>query len=284
MVSFSDESLPERIRRRSDDLSASQKKIARFCVTEPERAGSLTALRIAEELRVSESTVVRFAVRLGYLGFPDMQAAIRRASDRGGSRRLVDEVTGAAGVFGSSLQHDLRLLRDTSTTLDADRLEAAVLALEAAKAVHVVGFRTAFSLSYLADYHIRQVRQNVRLVGGIGGTYEDDLRQIEEGDALLAFTFPVYDDRTIEVIDAAAAVGADCVVVTDSALAPLPLGDNVRTIIVRHEGLSFFNSNVAAVAIINAIVMRLVDLRSSRDPRFSREINELFQHERVRRA
>lgn len=283
MVAFSDESLPERIRRRSDDLSASQKKIARFCVTEPERAGSLTALRIAEELRVSESTVVRFAVRLGYLGFPDMQAAIRRAADRHNGPRLAEESTGTGGVFGSSMQNDLRLLRETAASIDAERLEAAVVALEAAATLHVVGFRTGFSLSYLAEYHVRQVRPNVRLVGGIGGTYQDDLRQIEADDALLAFTFPVYDDRTIEVIDAAAAVGADCVVVTDSALAPLPLGENVHTIIARHEGLSFFNSNVAAVAIINAIVMRLVERRSGRDPRFSREINELFQHERVRR-
>lgn len=280
---FSDESLPERIRRRSDELSVSQKKIARLCVTEPEKAGTLTALRIAEELRVSESTVVRFAVRMGYLGFPDMQAAIRRASDRHGTRPPSDE-TAAAGAFGESLQHDLLLLRDTIRSIDPDRLDLAVAALAAASTVHVVGFRTGFSLSYLAEYHIRQVRSNVRLVGGIGGTYQDDLVQIDSKDALLAFTFPVYDDRTIEVIEAAAAVGAQCVVVTDSALAPLPLGDNLHTIMARHEGLSFFNSNVAAVAIINAIVLRLVELQGESDPRFSRELNERFQRERVRRV
>ena len=282
-MSFTEESLPERIRRRSDELSAGQKKIARFCVTEPEKAGTLTALRIAEELRVSESTVVRFAVRMGYLGFPDMQAAIRRAAQRREALPIGDEPTRASSSIGQSLQHDLRLLRETIGAVDDDRLERAVEALDRAVTVHVVGFRTAFSLSYLADYHIRQVRSQVRLVGALGGTAQDDLAQIGPDDALLAFTFPVYDDRTIQVIEAAAAVGASCVVITDSALAPLPLGEIVHTITARHEGLSFFNSNVAAVALINVIVMRLVELRNEREPGFSRELNERFQHERARR-
>ena len=283
-MAFFDESLPERIRRRTDELSASQKRIARFCVTEPHKAGTLTALRIAEELRVSESTVVRFAVRMGYRGFPDMQAAIRNASERQGGSLEHEEDSKVAGVFGASLHHDLRLLRETIAVIDGRRLDQAVTALDHAETLHVVGFRTAFSLAYLAEYHIRQVRSSVRLIGGIGGTYQDDLTQITPDDALLAITFPVYDDRTIEVIDSAATVGAQCVVITDSALAPLPLGENVHAVIARHEGLSFFNSNVAAVAVINAIVMRMVELRTEREPRFSREITERFQHERAQRA
>ena len=87
---------------------------------------------------------------------------------------------------------------------------------------------------------------------------------------------------TIEVIEHAAVIGAQCVVVTDSALAPLPLGDNVHAIVARHEGLSFFNSNVPAVALVNAVVMRMVEMRTEREPRFSRAINERFQHERAR--
>ena len=283
-MALADESLPERIRRRSDDLSASQKKIARYCVTEPAKAGTLTALRIADELRVSESTVVRFAVHMGYRGFPDMQAAIRNASERQQAENDREDAPKTGRILGQSLRHDLRLLRETIDAVDDVRLGEAVSVLDQARTLHVVGFRTAFSLAYLADYHIRQVRSSVRLVGGIGGTHQDDLAQIERDDALLAFTFPVYDDRTIEVVDGAAAIGAQCVVVTDSALAPLPLGENVRSVIARHEGLSFFNSNVAAVAITNAIVMRLVELRAERDPGFSRELNERFQHERARRG
>lgn len=282
-MAYSEESLPERIRRRSNELSVGQKKIARFCVTEPRKAGTLTALRIAEELQVSESTVVRFAVRMGYRGFPDMQAAIRRASSREEPPAPPDdEAATSSGTISRSLHHDVRLLRETIEAVDEDRLEQAVAALHRAAVVHVVGFRTAFSLSYLAEYHIRQVRSQVRLIGAVGGTAEDDLNQIGPGDAVLAFTFPVYDARTIQVIETAAALGAACVVITDSALAPLPLGPQVHTIWARHEGLTFFNSNVAAVALVNAIVMRLVEYRAEREPEFPRHLSERFQHERTR--
>ncbi len=284
VTKLSEESLPERIRRRSDDLSGSQKKVARFCVSDPRRAGTLTALRIADELKISESTVVRFAVRMGYLGFPDMQAAIRQAAQHRDAPVGHDELREDPGNFAVSFQHDVRLLRETIGIVDEERLNRAVAALDEADAVHVVGFRSAFSLSYLAEYHIRQVRPHVRLVGAVGGTSRDDQALIQPKDALLAFTFPVYDDRSIEVIEAAAAAGAECVVVTDSALAPLPLGENVHTLIARHEGLSFFNSDVAPVAIINAIVMRMVALRTEREPGFSRTLNERFHRERARRT
>lgn len=281
-MAHSEESLPERIRRKGDELSASQKKVARYCVTEPQKAGTLTALRIAEELRVSESTVVRFAVRMGYHGFPDMQSAIRSASERQGGRSGADEPGKLGGQVGASLQSDLRLLRETIGSVDEERFGRAVDALDRAGVVHVCGFRTAFSLAYLAEYHIRQVRRSVRLVDGIGGTHSDDLALIEPDDALLVFTFPVYDDRSIAVIEYAAQIGAQCVVVTDSALAPLPLGENIHSLTARHESLSFFNSNVPATALLNAIVVRMVELQSARDPKFEHGLTERFQHERAR--
>jgi len=73
------EPLSERVRRNYASLSEGQRRIARFCVNEPARAASLTAQRIGSELGLSESTVVRFAVALGYEGFPSMQAELREA-------------------------------------------------------------------------------------------------------------------------------------------------------------------------------------------------------------
>ncbi len=280
-----DESLPERIRRRTGQLSTGQQRIARFCVNEPELAGTLTALRIGEELSLSESSVVRFAARMGYRGFPDMQTALRRVSVQGAAASTSAEGHEKLdGLAGAALRNDLRILRETIASLNEDRFAAAVNALNNARLIHVCGFRTAFSLAYLAEFHIRQVRRSVRLIDAIGGTHADDLAQIERGDAVLAFTFPVYDERTIRIVETAAQVGAECVVVTDSALAPLPLGANVHTLKVRHEGLSFFNSNVPATALLNAMVMRLLELRSTEDADIEQRIVDRFHRARVHLA
>lgn len=275
-----DESLPERVRRKENQLSASQRLVARYCVTEPAKAGHLTALRIADELGVSESTVVRFAIKMGYAGFPDMQSSVRRASEQ--RANLVPAVAHGEidGHALESLQKDLTGLDQSIRALDLARFAVAVEALDRARRIHVCGFRTSFSLAFLAEFHIRQVHPSVRLIDAIGGTHADDLALIERDDAVLAFTFPVYDERTIAVVERGAKVGAATVVVTDSALAPLPLDPQVHTLTVRHESLSFFNSNVAATALLNAMVVRLVELRSRRDPDFETLLVTRFHQQR----
>src|SRR5437870_2753954 len=69
--------LPERIRLFQDRLSVGHRRVARFILSEPESASRLAAVRIGRLVGVSESTVVRLALRLGYDGFPEMQDAIR---------------------------------------------------------------------------------------------------------------------------------------------------------------------------------------------------------------
>lgn len=270
------DSLPERVRVRYDLLSKSQRKIARYCVSRPAEASSLTAMRIADKLGVSESTVVRFAIKIGYDGFPAMQEAIRKEShdapapaDQPGERDADD-------VTLQSLRNDLEALQQSIDELDLSRLEQATTALAAAENIFVCGFRTSFSLAYLADFHLRKVHPSARLLGDIGGTLVDDVESVGPGDAVLAFTFPVYDDRTIQVVNRAVSVGASCIVVTDSALAPLPIDPLVHPLMVRHDSLSFFNSTVAATALINAIVARLLDIRNRQEPSFERTLAKSF--------
>jgi DNA-binding MurR/RpiR family transcriptional regulator len=271
------ESLPERVRVRHDLLSKSQRKIARYCVSRPAEAGSLTAMRIAEKLGVSESTVVRFAVKIGYDGFPQMQDAIRAGlRDAPVPPDQRDTERDAHDVSLQSLRNDLEALQQSIEETDLAALARATAALGAAANVFVCGFRTSFSLAYLAHFHLRKVHPSARLLGDIGGTLVDDLETVRSGDAVLALTFPVYDDRTIQVINRAVSVGASCVVITDSALAPLPIDPLVHPLMVRHDSLSFFNSTVAAAALVNAIVVRLMADRNQQEPLFERTVAETF--------
>jgi DNA-binding MurR/RpiR family transcriptional regulator len=275
-----DESLPERIRRKKNQLSVSQQKVARYCLTSSQKAGTLAALRIAEELEVSESTVVRFAVKMGYRGFPDMQAAIRRAWELRAEEEYPEAKGQIDGKAADSLRGDMTSLQQTIASLELGRLAGAADALVKAQRIHVCGFRTSFSLAFLAEFHIRQVHHSVRLIDGVGGTHVDDVALIEPDDALLAFTFPVYDDRTIDTVKRAVDVGAQTVVVTDSALAPLPIARHLHTLTVRHDSVTFFNSTVAATALLNALVVRMVELRTEAEPGFEERLTERFQQKR----
>jgi len=66
-----------------DRLSPGQRRVARFCLSQPTSASELAAARIGSIIGVGESTVVRLALRLGYDGFPELQQAIRETLKSG---------------------------------------------------------------------------------------------------------------------------------------------------------------------------------------------------------
>lgn len=58
-------------------FSKGQKRIAGYILANYDKAAFMTARRLGVIAHVSESTVVRFAVHLGYDGYPSMQKALR---------------------------------------------------------------------------------------------------------------------------------------------------------------------------------------------------------------
>ena len=58
-------------------FSKGQKMIARYIISSYDKAAFMTASRLGKTVGVSESTVVRFAVELGYEGYPSMQKALQ---------------------------------------------------------------------------------------------------------------------------------------------------------------------------------------------------------------
>ena len=59
-----------RIQNEIHAFSKGQKKIASYILTNYDKAAFMTASRLGKTVEVSESTVVRFAVELGYAGYP----------------------------------------------------------------------------------------------------------------------------------------------------------------------------------------------------------------------
>ncbi len=57
--------------------SKGQRRIAQYIMDEYDKAAFMTAAKLGERVGVSESTVVRFAVSLGFDGYPAMQKAMQ---------------------------------------------------------------------------------------------------------------------------------------------------------------------------------------------------------------
>ena len=69
--------IESRILAKQSGFSKGQKKIAAVILENYDKAAYMTAARLGELVSVSESTVVRFAIELGYSGYPELQHAVQ---------------------------------------------------------------------------------------------------------------------------------------------------------------------------------------------------------------
>ena len=65
------------LKERQSTFSKGQRLIAKYITEDYDKAAFMTANRLGKTAGVSESTVVRFAVDLGFDGYPSMQKAMQ---------------------------------------------------------------------------------------------------------------------------------------------------------------------------------------------------------------
>ena len=105
-------------KRNSRLFQRPEKKIASYILTNYDKAAFMTASRLGKTVEVSESTVVRFAVELGYAGYPEMRRRCRSLS--GNKLTSVQRIEVASDQFGnqdvvsSVLQRDANAIRMTA--------------------------------------------------------------------------------------------------------------------------------------------------------------------------
>ncbi|NLG37987.1 MAG: MurR/RpiR family transcriptional regulator, partial [Clostridiales bacterium] len=69
--------LVQRINEKYPSMSKGQKQISEFILNNYDKAAFMTALRLGDKVNVSESTVVRYAMLLGYGGYPELQRSLQ---------------------------------------------------------------------------------------------------------------------------------------------------------------------------------------------------------------
>ena len=98
-------------------MSKSQKLIASYISDHYDQAVFMTAAKLGETLGISESTVVRFAIMLGYEGYPEFQKALEEwvKNQLSSVQRMGVKYAGStqSEVLTSVLQSDMDKIRDT---------------------------------------------------------------------------------------------------------------------------------------------------------------------------
>lgn len=245
------------LRRRYDELTNSQKRIAETIVEDPQFVAFATVDKLAGRLGVSPSTIVRFSYRLGLAGYPELQEQVRelvlrrlRADDDGAGDEIMTQLGDT--MHAESIRNDVALLTRTAERLDAADLDRAVDHLVDAKRIRIVGGLTTYSVAHYAAVSLDRLRAGVSLLSG-NPPSTGAVLDLDEGDVLLAFTFAPYARSTRAIIDAAKRRDACVIAVTDSPISPLRSSVDVF-LQAAVSGIGTQNSLVGAMAVANTIV------------------------------
>ncbi len=242
-------------------LSKGQKKIADFIINQYDKAAFMTALKLGNEVGVSESTVVRFANALGFEGFPELQGTLREmvknkltslqryeiAFDKMANKDILPKV----------ISSDIAKLRSTLEQIDKGQFDEAVEAILKAGKIYILGVRSSSALASFLGFYLNLLFDNVKLVNttSVSEMFEQILH-VKKDDVVVGITFPRYSRRTVKALEYAKKEGASVIGITDTQQSPVANCCDIL-LLAESDMVSFVDSLVAPMSVINALIVAL---------------------------
>lgn len=253
------------LQQKAATFSKGQRMLARYITESYDKAAFMTASKLGKTVGVSESTVVRFAVELGYDGYPSMQKAMQdmvlnrlTAVQR---IEVANDRIGDQDVLSTVLQSDADKLRQTAEIVDREDFRSAVNKILGAKRIYVMGTRSVAPLAGFLGYYLNFMFDDVRIITASGASEMfEKLVGIDSDDVVIAFSFPRYSAATVKGAQYCRTTGATVIGFTDSRLSPL--GQHCDHILVAKSDMaSLVDSIVAPLSVVNALIVALASGR-----------------------
>ncbi|MEU6120037.1 MurR/RpiR family transcriptional regulator [Streptomyces sp. NPDC047117] len=218
-------------------LTPTQRRIAHCMVRRAADAPFLSSVELAELAGVSQPSVTRFAVALGFDGYPALRRHLRDVTpDRGtAAADSLNEYQQAVQEEIGNLQELAAALADPAPVEEAGRLFAASPVLP------VLGLRAAVAQAAGFAYFARKVHPDVRLLDEGGSMLADRIDGAVRAGAtvLLCFALPRHPREVLDALEYARTAGLTVVTVADSAFAPVARHTDLMLPAAVGTGLAF---------------------------------------------
>ncbi len=251
--------LIDRLNLRGKPLSKGHRRIAEYIAEHYDKAAFMTVDALGKQVGVSESTVVRFAVAMGYEGYPELREALRslaRQSLTAEQRFAIANEMDSSEVLRTVLKNDMQNIRKTVEAVSESDFEEAVSRLQAARRIYVMGLRSAAPLAQFMYHYLHQIMDDVRIVQNTTGDVFEEIARIGSADVLVGISYPRYSTRTLECMRFARQNGAQVVALTDGEMSPLREVSDV-CLCASTDMASFVDSLAAPLSLINALIVSL---------------------------
>lgn len=256
-----EENLLSRMNTQYHKFSKGQKKLVSYITDNYDKAAFFTAAKLGETVGVSESTVVRFAIHLGYKGYPEFQKALEElVRNKLNSIQRMEVTYGRvpqSEILDTVLRADIEKIKLTMENIDHNAFELAVETILEAKSTYIVGIRSCAPLASFLGFYFNLLFDNVHLMHtNSSSELFEQMIHISKDDVIIGISFPRYSMRTLKALEFANNRNAKVITLTDSIHSPMNLYSSCN-LIARSDMASIVDSLVAPLSVINALVVAL---------------------------
>ncbi|WP_107503787.1 MurR/RpiR family transcriptional regulator [Arthrobacter sp. ERGS1:01] len=258
-------------------LPKAQNRVADVIMRNPQLASYAEIAEIAARAEVNNSTVVRTAQALGFLGWPDLQRELR-------SRYLVKISTEDTLIqhgehsspLHAALTRDMENLRLTLETNSADDVEATIATLAAAKSILVVGHGSYAAPASVMAHLGATMGYPIHLESRAGVHLATSTNTLGPGDVMVIINIWRSIGQVIAAAEAAHRAGATIIAISDMRRGRLAAIAK-HLLIVPSEGIAFFQSVTATTSLVYGLLAGMQAAHPERSRETIRRSQQLWK-------
>jgi DNA-binding MurR/RpiR family transcriptional regulator len=233
-------------------------------LSQPRRASFGSTVELAQLAGVNIATVTRTAQALGFAGWPALQQELRaRYLSSLSAPQVAAEHHGVGSPGSASLRRDLDSLAVLNRRFDESVVATIAHAIAAARRTIVIADGSYAAVGIALAHNSRLAGYDVMAVTAGDAELANSVASLGPDDVLIAISFWRLYESTVLAANEARSRGARVFAVTDAA-SPALAGAAEEVVLVPAEGVAFFPSLTAGMAVAQGVVAQLATVDPAR--------------------
>lgn len=255
--------LTNRIVHVYSDLPPKRKLVADLFLSDYKKMFLCSAKELAQECGVSEPTITRFAVDLGFKGYAEFEqylkgllhielTSVERMVKESQASDIGDDGPILARYCQKTIESCQKLIHNISEQ-DMERLARTVLE---AQNVVVAAHRASAPLAQYFGYLLKKTRKNVLIDTDISWEVHDHLALTGPNVLVVAIAFPRYPQCVVDLLKYARQLECQTIGISDTPLSPVIAGSDLHAVLDM-EGISFVDPFGPAITFLGALIHQI---------------------------
>ncbi len=247
-----------------ENFTPTHRKLATYLIQNFTEVAFMKAQQWAQKVQTTEVSVIRFVRVLGFKGFSEFSEKLQQIIRQEMTMTDYVEVSiknrpKEMNLLLEAIQFEKQNLNELIQKYKPENMAEIVDKVFEAQRVVIVGTRSSAPLAEYCDYmFIRALGKEAILLKDCGyQTFDCLIPLLNKKPLVIAFAYPRYPDKTIEIVEFLKSHGATIIGITNHELSPLvPLSDHV--LYAPSYSLAFTDSFSGATVLINTLIMEIV--------------------------